>query len=69
MGENKRISLSDGTTAYYSEMYWNHAPSGGLPITTMVVSVYKEGKWVFTMAHSWINYHVSMKIVKSLKFK
>jgi class 3 adenylate cyclase/pimeloyl-ACP methyl ester carboxylesterase len=69
LNSNEEITLLDGNTAYYSEMYWNHAPSGGLPITTMVVSVYKEGKWVFIVAHTWINFHVSMKIVKSLRFK
>lgn len=69
MGDNKEITLSDGTKAYYSEMDWNHAPSGGTLITTMVVSVYKDGKWVFVDAHPWDNYNVAMKIVKSLKFK
>ncbi len=69
MGENTEITLSDGTKAYYSEMDWNHAPSGGTPITTMIVSVYKDGKWVYVTAHPWDNYNVAMKIVKSLKFK
>ncbi len=69
MGENKEITLSDGTKAYYSEMDWNHAPSGGTLITTMVVSAYKDGKWVYVAAHPWDNYNVAMKIVKSLKFK
>jgi len=69
MSENKEITLSDGTKAYYSEMDWIHAPSGGTPITTMVVSVYKDGKWVYTAGHPWENYNEPMKIVKSLKFK
>jgi hypothetical protein len=69
MSDNKEITLSDGTKAYYSEMDWNHAPSGGTLITTMIVSVYKDGKWVYVAAHPWDNYNVAMKIVKSLKFK
>jgi hypothetical protein len=69
MGDNKEITLSDGTKAYYSEMDWNHAPSGGTLITTMIVSAYKDGKWVYTTAHPWDNYNAAMKFVKSLKFK
>ena len=69
MGDNKEISLSDGTKAYYSEMSWSHAPSGGTPITTMIVGAYKDGKWVYVTAHPWDNYNAAEKIVKSLKFK
>ena len=69
MGDNKEITLGDGTKAYYSEMNWNHVPSGGTPITTMIVSAYKDGKWVYVDAHPWDNYNVPTKIVKSLKFK
>jgi len=69
MGDNKEITLSDGTKAYYSEMNWNHAPSGGTPITTMMVTVYKDGKYVNIADHPWDNYGVAEKIVKSLKFK
>lgn len=67
--ENKEITLSDGTKAYYAEMDWTHAPSGGTLITTMVVAVYKDGKLVYVDAHPWDNYGAAMKIVKSLKFK
>jgi class 3 adenylate cyclase/pimeloyl-ACP methyl ester carboxylesterase len=67
LNSNEEITLSDGNTAYYSEMHWN-TPIG-IPMTTMVVSVYKEGKWVYIVAHAWINFHVSMKIIKSLRFK
>jgi hypothetical protein len=44
MSDNKEITLSDGTKAYYSEIIRNHAPSGGTSITTMMVSVYKDGE-------------------------
>ncbi len=69
MGDNKEITLSDGTKAYYSEMNWNHAPSGGTPITTMMVTVYKDGKYINVADHPWDNYGVAERIVKSLKFK
>jgi hypothetical protein len=69
LSENKEITLSDGTKAYYSELDWVHAPSGGTPITTMVVSVYKDGKVIYVDAHPWDNYGAAEKIVKSLKFK
>lgn len=77
MGKNKEITLSDGTRAYYREMDWVHASSGGTLITTKVVSAYKDGKVVFIAAHAWGNlytgefqrYNTAEKIVKSLKFK
>jgi hypothetical protein len=69
MGDNKEITLADGTKAYYSEMDWNHAPSGGTLITTMLVTAYKDGKLVCISAHPWDNYNAAMKIVKSLKFQ
>ena len=69
MGDNKEMSLPDGTKAYYSEMDWIHAPSGGTPITTMMVTAYKDGKYVNVAAHPWDAYNVATKIVKSLKFK
>lgn len=69
MGDNKEITLSDGTKAYYSEMNWNHAQSGGTPITTMLVTAYKDGKYVNVADHPWDNYGVAERIVKSLKFK
>jgi hypothetical protein len=68
MSDNKEITLSDGTKAYYSEISWNHAPSGGTTITTMMVSVYKDGEWVWVAAHPWDNFGAEEKIVKSLKF-
>jgi hypothetical protein len=69
MGDNKEMALADGTKAYYSEMDWTHAPSGGTPITTMLVTAYKDGKYVCVAVHPWDNYNAATKIVKSLKFK
>jgi hypothetical protein len=69
MSENKEITLGDGTKAYYSEMFWTY--SAQLEILTVMVSVYKDGKWVFTLGHppKDYNYNNPIKIVKSLKFK
>jgi hypothetical protein len=66
MTENKEITLSDGTKAYYSEMEWKHPD---VMITTMLVSVYKDGKCIVVAAHPWDNWRVPEKIVKSLKFQ
>ncbi|MEW6186268.1 MAG: hypothetical protein AB1585_11070 [Thermodesulfobacteriota bacterium] len=64
--KNEEITLSDGTKAYYSEMAWNR---GGTPITTLIVSVYRDGKWVLVAAHPSNNFEAARKIVKSLRFK
>jgi len=40
-----------------------------IPITTMIVSAYKAGKWINTLAHSWLNHELARKIVMSLRFK
>jgi len=68
MGDNKEITLSDGTKAYYSEMNWTHPPTQ-TPIVTMIVSAYKDGKVVYVDAHPYTTYGTYEKIVKSLKFK
>ena len=73
MIDNKEITLSDGTKAYYSEMTWGYR--GGdtqgelLNVVTMLVSVFKDGKLVTVTASPWENFSKSMEIVKSLKFQ
>ena len=68
VSDNKEITLSDGTKAYYSEISWTHPPTG-TPITTMFVTVYKDGKVVNVGAHPYMDFGKYEKIVKSLKFK
>jgi hypothetical protein len=68
MSENKEITLADGTKAYYSEISWTHPPTS-TPITTMIVSAYKDGKVVTIGAHPYMDYGKYEKLVKSLKFK
>jgi hypothetical protein len=68
MGENKEITLDDGTKAYYSELKWIAQPYQ-VQITTMLVSAYKDGMWVWVAGHPWDSFEKIQKIVKSLKFK
>ena len=74
MSENKEITLSEDAKAYYSELDW-YQPSNDTQFSTVLVSVYKDGKWVFIAGNFWEgNYTdepktVTINIVKSLKFK
>ncbi|MEW6187713.1 MAG: hypothetical protein AB1585_18435 [Thermodesulfobacteriota bacterium] len=68
MSENKEITLSDGSKAFYAEISWTHPPTG-TPIVTMIVAAYKDGKVVTIGAHPYADYGKFEKIVKSLKFK
>ncbi|MBW1711169.1 MAG: hypothetical protein JRG97_16105, partial [Deltaproteobacteria bacterium] len=61
---NEEIELDDGTKAYFTEMEWMY--QGSTLITTFVVSVYKDGKWVYTSAHPWADLDEPMEFVKSL---
>jgi hypothetical protein len=72
MDDNKEITLSDGTKAYYSQMVWDSRVGvvvDSLRIVSMVVFVFKDGKLVNVAAHPWNNFSKSMEIVKSLKFQ
>ena len=69
MKENKEITLSDGTKAYYSEMNWIDKRGGETHITTMLVSVYKNGKWIAVVAYPFDNYMPAKKIVIVFRFK
>jgi hypothetical protein len=68
MGENKEITLDDGTRAYYSELKWIAEPYR-IQITTMLVSAYKDGMWVYVAGHPWDSFGTIQEVVKSLKFK
>jgi len=78
---NEEITLSDGTKAYYSAMEWK-LPNRPLHLVTVLVSVYKDGKWVLVVGHPTKERHpeseipyrgnnidTAIKTVKSLKFK
>jgi len=64
---NKEIKLKDGTKAYRTVIEWLF--QGSFSLTTMVVSAFKDGKWVFLTAHSWQVPNEVASIVESLTFK
>ncbi len=63
---NKETMLKCGTKAYRTDITWLW---NTLPITTFLVSAYKDGKFIFVCAHSWKNHDKFEPIVQSLTFK
>jgi CubicO group peptidase (beta-lactamase class C family) len=64
---NKEITLKCGTKAYRTDITWLW--NNTVPITTFLVSVYKDGKCIFLCAHPWKNHDKVEPIVQSLTFK
>lgn len=64
---NKKISLKDGTSVYRTEITWLWKNS--LPIKTILVTAYKNGKAVFVCAHPWKGTRPIEPIFQSLRFK
>jgi CubicO group peptidase (beta-lactamase class C family) len=64
---NKEITLKCGTKAYRTDIKWLW--NNSLPITTFLVSAYKDGKIIFVCAHPWKNLNIAEPIVQSLTFK
>jgi len=64
--KNQEIKLKCGTRAYYSEIEWLYR--GSRLLTTQLVSVYKDGRWISVSAHPWQFPWESTPIVKSLNF-
>ena len=64
---NKEITLKCGTKAYRTDITWLW--NNSVPITTFLVSVYKDDKYIFVCAHPWKNHNKSVPIVQSLTFK
>ena len=64
---NRQITLKCGSKAYQTkiEWLWNHY----LPITTSLVSAYKEGRCVFVCVHPWKNHDRVEPIVTSLSLR
>ncbi|MGD8268354.1 MAG: serine hydrolase [Desulfobacterales bacterium] len=63
---NKEVTLQCGTRAYRTDIKW--MANDFWPITTLVVSAYKDGKVVCVSAHPWHSPYNAVPIVKSLKF-
>jgi hypothetical protein len=64
---NKEIRLKCGTKAYRTDITWLW--NDFMPITTLLVSTYKDGKIIFVCAHPWKNHYSAEPIVQSLTFK
>jgi hypothetical protein len=64
---NNEIRLKCGTKAYRTDITWLW--NNTLPITTFLVSVYKDGKIIFICAHPWKYHFIAEPIVQSLTFK
>ena len=63
---NKQIVLDDGTPAYKTDFTWRYKD---FKLTTQLVSVFKEGKWVYVAAHPWQKTNNAADIVGSLSFE
>jgi CubicO group peptidase (beta-lactamase class C family) len=64
---NKKISLKCGTIAYRTDIEWLW--NNSLKITALVVSAYKDGKFVFVAAHPWQYKEEVAPLVESLQLK
>jgi tetratricopeptide (TPR) repeat protein len=64
---NRLIGLKDGTEAYRTEIKWQ--VKGGPRITTLLVSAYKDDKWVSLSAHPFGDPEEVSWIIESLTFK
>ena len=67
VSSNKEITLKCGTKAYRTDISW--VWNNSVPITTFLVSVYKDGKCIFLCAHPWKYHDKAEPIVQSLSFK
>jgi CubicO group peptidase (beta-lactamase class C family) len=64
---NKELTLKCGTKAYRTDIKWLW--NNTMPLTTFLVSVYKDDKYIFVSAHPWKNHDKAEPIVQSLIFK
>ena len=64
---NKEITLKGGTKAYQTDIKWLW--NNSLPITTYLVSAYKDDKVIFVCTHPWKNHDKFEPIVQSLSLK
>ena len=63
---NREVTLQCGTRAYRTDIQWKAGDFW--PVTTLVVSAYKDGKLVYLSAHPWHSAYNAEPIVQSLKF-
>ena len=64
---NKEITLKCGTKAYRTDLtyLWKNF----MPITTILVTAYKNGKYIYVDAHKWKHYQEIESIAQSMRFK
>ena len=63
---NKEITLNCGTKAYRTDITWLW--NNTVPMTTFLVSVFKDGKCILLCVHPWKNPEKMEPIVQSLTF-
>jgi CubicO group peptidase (beta-lactamase class C family) len=61
---NKEFTLACGTPAYRTDITWMW--QGSFPLTTYLVSAFKDGQYVYVCAHPEKNHHRIEPIVQSL---
>ena len=64
---NNKISLKCGTIAYRTDIEWLW--NNSLKITSLVVTAYKDGKFVFVAAHPWQYIEEVAPLPESLQLK
>lgn len=64
---NEEITLTCGTKAYRTDIKWMLKEY--LPLTTLLVTAYRDGKFVFLSAHPSQNPYLLEPVVQSLNFK
>jgi hypothetical protein len=64
---NKEFLLRDGTKAYRTQIKWRW--KGTLQLSTLIVSAFKDGKWVYLAIHTRGSPRPEAYIVESLRFK
>ena len=64
---NREIRLKDGSKAYRTDIKWLFR--GNFSLTTLIVSAFKDRKWVFLTAHPWQSPNEVAPIVESLTFQ
>ena len=64
---NNKLALKCGTTAYRTDIEWLW--NNSLKITSLVVTAYKDGKFVFVAAHPWQYIEEVAPLLESLQLK
>ena len=64
---NKEITLKCGTKAYRTDIKWKY--QGIFPVTTLLTTIFKDGKCVYIAAHPREYSAAAERIVSSLTVK